>query len=324
MDDTLNTSPTPEAFQDQKTRLLHEMSVHYKGSEDTVVLLLTALLARGHVLVEGAPGIAKTTLVRTFAGALGGSFKRIQFTPDLLPSDITGSNIFNLSNQNFEFLPGPLFAHFVLGDEINRAPAKTQSALLEAMQEGQITVDGTTHALKEPFMVLATQNPYEHAGTYVLPEAQVDRFLFKINLPYPSYQNEFKMLREHAANKDVKTNAVFDLNQIKAYQNLAANVHVEDELLDYILKLCRFTRDHASVHLGASPRAALGLLNATKAYAFCQQRNYAIPDDVQALLGPALGHRITTTEEYDQDTLTSVDVIRSALKKIHYTSVHSS
>lgn len=194
---TKSSQETRAEFQTKKSQFLSGISVHYKGSSDHVDLLLTALLARGHVLIEGAPGIAKTTLVKTFADSLGGSFKRIQFTPDLLPSDITGSNVFNLTNQTFDFLPGPLFAHFVLGDEINRAPAKTQSALLEAMQERQVTVDGTTHELHKPFMVLATQNPYEQAGTYELPEAQVDRFLFKISLPYPSYQNEFAMLREH-------------------------------------------------------------------------------------------------------------------------------
>lgn len=296
-----------------------EVSKAYIGPPAITEALLTALLARGHVLVEGVPGVAKTTLVKAFAATLGCTFKRVQFTPDLLPSDITGTNILDMSTNQFELREGPVFTNILLGDEINRAPAKTQSALLEAMAEGQVTIEGDTRQLSAPFMVLATQNPIEHEGTYPLPDAQVDRFLIKIEMHYPSPQDEKRMLTTYNQ-PIVEPNPVVSPPDLIRLQELADLVHVSDEIFDYILSLCQFSRDHRRVYLGASPRAALALLRSSKALALLRSRSYVLPDDVKELAGPVLGHRIVMTPEAELEGLSTIQVVAESLNRVSYKS----
>jgi MoxR-like ATPase len=289
----------------------------YVGPPEVTELLLTALLARGHVLLEGVPGVAKTTLVKTFSHTLGCSFKRIQFTPDLLPSDITGTYILNMSSNTFVLRPGPIFANVVLGDEINRAPAKTQSALLEAMQESQVTIEGDTRPLDPPFMVLATQNPIEHEGTYPLPEAQVDRFLLKLSIRYPEASDEKRILRTYSQ-PQIHVQPVLTPQKILALQTLAEAVHVEEELMDYIIGLARFTRQHRRVYLGVSPRASLMLLHGSKARALVRGRSYVLPDDIKALAAPVLSHRILLAPEAELEGIRPEEVVAEALEKVRY------
>ena len=296
-----------------------EVAKAYIGPPATTESLLTALIARGHVLIEGVPGVAKTTLVKAFSATLGCKFKRVQFTPDLLPSDITGTNILDMSTNRFELREGPVFTNILLGDEINRAPAKTQSALLEAMQEGQVTIEGDTMQLSSPFMVLATQNPIEHEGTYPLPDAQVDRFLIKLEMHYPSPKDERKMLTTY--NHATETpSAVVSPPDLIRIQELADMVHVSDEIFDYILALCHFSRDHRRVYLGASPRAALALLHASKALALLRSRDYVLPDDVKELARPVLGHRIVMTPEAELEGLGTSQVVKESLENVAYKS----
>src|SRR5688572_2893325 len=258
--------------------ITEEVGRAFIGAPAITEALLTALLARGHVLIEGYPGVAKTTLVKAFSQTLGCSYRRIQFTPDLLPSDITGTYILDMRSNQFVLRAGPVFCNVLLGDEINRAPAKTQSALLEAMQESQVTIEGETRQLGQPFIVLATQNPIEHEGTYPLPEAQVDRFLIKLTMRYPSPQDERRMLATY--NRPVpEPRAVVGPEDVVRMQELADTVHVADEVFDYILALTQYTRQHRRVYLGASPRAALALLRAGKAMALVRGRDFVLPDD---------------------------------------------
>ncbi len=294
-----------------------EIAKLYIGDPSTVQVLLTALVARGHVLLEGVPGVAKTTLVKAFARTLGCSFKRIQFTPDLLPSDITGTYILDMRDNSFVLREGPIFAQIVLGDEINRAPAKTQSALLEAMQERQVTIDGQTRPLEPPFMVLATQNPIEHEGTYPLPEAQVDRFMIKLVLSYPKEAAEQRMLETYnqpLPELDVRIPA----DRVVSLQDLATRVHIEAELLQYILGLVTFTRTHKRIFLGASPRAGLNLLYAAKAWALLAGRDYVLPDDVKALAPHVLSHRILLTPEAELEGVSPRNIVHEALERVPY------
>lgn len=294
-----------------------EVSKAYIGSPAITESLLTTLLARGHILIEGVPGVAKTTLVKAFSQTLGCVYRRIQFTPDLLPSDITGTNILDMSSNKFELRKGPIFTNILLGDEINRAPAKTQSALLEAMQEGQVTIEGETRALASPFMVLATQNPIEHEGTYPLPDAQVDRFLIKINMHYPSVADEKRMLCTY--NRPVpELKALVSPEDILRLQSLTDEVHVADEIFDYILGLCLFTREHRRVYLGASPRAGLALLKAGKALALLRGRDFVLPDDIKELAALVLGHRIAVTPEAELEGMLSQRVVSEALETVAY------
>ncbi len=271
------------------------------GKEDVVDRLLIALLVGGHVLLEGVPGVAKTYLARSFAKTLGLKFKRIQLTPDLLPSDIIGVKVYNYKTMEFEFRPGPVFTNILLADEINRTPPRTQAALLEAMQEKQVTVDGETYKLPEPFVVIATQNPVETEGTYPLPEAQLDRFLFRVIVNYPSRNEEVEMLRI----KRVK-GEVIDVDQIagpkevlEASKTVAEKVKVDDAILEYIVDLVRATREHPSVLLGGSPRAEVMLLYASRAYAAISEgRDYVVPDDVKAVFFDVMNHRIILRPEY--------------------------
>ncbi len=268
-----------------------ELGRVFIGPPAVAELLLVALLAPGHVLLEGVPGVAKTTLVKAFAQILGCGFRRIQFTPDLLPADITGTYVLDLATNRFVLRRGPIFTQVLLGDEINRAPAKTQSALLEAMEERQVTIEGVTQTLEEPFLVLATQNPVEQEGVYLLPEAQLDRFLLKVAVGYPDAAQEVEILRTHQR-AVARPRPLLDAPRILELRARAEEVHVDDGLLAYAVRLARASRAHREVSLGASPRAALGLLRAAKARALLRGRGFVLPDDLRDLLPPVLGHRI--------------------------------
>src|SRR5689334_19426884 len=297
--------------------ITEEVGRVFIGSPMITEALMVALLARGHVLIEGYPGVAKTTLVKAFSGTLGCHFRRVQFTPDLLPSDITGTYILDMRTNTFVLREGPVFTHVLLGDEINRAPAKTQSALLEAMQEHQVTIEGETRTLAEPFIVLATQNPIEQEGTYPLPEAQVDRFLIKLRMGYPEPADEKRMLVTYDR-PPPPVRAVVGPDDVLRMQQLSQDVYVAEELLDYILALTAHTRSHARVYLGASPRAALSLLHASKAVALIRGRDYVLPDDVRALAPLVLAHRILVTPDAELEGATGVAVVAEALDKVAY------
>jgi MoxR-like ATPase len=297
--------------------ITEEVGRAYIGSPATTEALLVALLARGHVLIEGYPGVAKTTLVKAFSTTLGCHFRRIQFTPDLLPSDITGTYILDMRTNQFVLREGPVFTHVLLGDEINRAPAKTQSALLEAMQEQQVTIEGETRSLAEPFIVLATQNPIEQEGTYPLPEAQVDRFLIKLRMGYPVAADEKRMLGTYDR-PPPPVRPVVGPQDVLEMQALAQEVFVAEELLDYVLGLVAFTRNHGRVYLGASPRAGLALVHAAKGLALLRGRDYVLPDDVRHLAPLVLGHRILMTPEAELEGALGTAVVSEALEKVGY------
>ncbi len=268
------------------------------GKDDVIELLLVALFCEGHVLLEDVPGIGKTTMAKTLAKSLGGSFQRIQFTPDLLPSDITGVSIYNQQRQEFEYRPGPLMAQIVLSDEINRAGPRTQSALLEAMEERQVTVDGVTRPLPYPFLVLATQNPVELEGTFPLPEAQLDRFLIRVALGYPQREEERQILhRFRTANPLTEIAAVVTTEEVRAANQLCRQVYVHPVLEDYLLDIVTASRQNSAIALGVSPRGTLALYRTSQALAAIRGRNYVIPDDIKALVVPVLAHRLTPSME---------------------------
>ena len=289
----------------------------WTGEPRTLNLLLSALLAPGHVLLEGVPGVAKTTLARAFTQLLGCEFRRIQFTPDLLPADITGAYILNLKDQQFVLRRGPVFAHVVLGDEINRAPAKTQSALLEAMQEQQVTIEGETHPLPDPFIVLATQNPLEQEGVYPLPEAQLDRVLLTVLIGYPSPAEERRMLETHT-HAVPRIEAVTTPDQIRRWRREATEVHVAPALYEYVVSLATATREHGRVRLGVSPRASLALVRAAKAWALLDGRAFVSPDDVRSLAPAVLAHRIILSPEAEMDGLSGAEVVREVLSEVRW------
>ncbi|GAA3949170.1 MoxR family ATPase [Hymenobacter algoricola] len=290
------------------------------GQHELVELLLTAILADGHVLLEGVPGVAKTLTAKLLARTLNVPFSRLQFTPDLMPSDVLGTSIFRPNKGDFEFRPGPIFASVVLIDEINRAPAKTQSALFEVMEERHITQDGTTYAMQEPFLVLATQNPIEQEGTYRLPEAQLDRFLFKIHIGYPTTEEEVAILQGHHAGFGGTplevVQPVLTAAQIAGLRQLVRRQHVEPKLLEYIAKLVGQTRAHKSLYLGASPRASLALLNGAKALAALRGRDFVTPEDVQYLAPAVLRHRILLTPEREMEGTTTDDVVKQIIQAV--------
>jgi MoxR-like ATPase len=306
-----------EAAQQTLAQVRAAVAEVFIGDLAPVDMLFISLLARGHLLLEGVPGVAKTTLVKAFATALGCSVRRIQFTPDLLPADITGTYVLNPRTGDFSFRAGPIFANVVLADEINRAPAKTQSALLEAMQEGQITVEGQRFELPQPFIVLATQNPLDLAGTYPLPEAQVDRFLVQVRLGYPSRADEVRMLRAHGIGTP-EARTVSSISALHRLQAVAARIHVEDDLFEYAVALSEHTRNDPKVILGASPRASLGLLRAAKGHAMLSGRAYLTPDDVRAVAAGVLTHRLVVAPDLEDDTTVRASVVAAALRDVRY------
>ncbi len=288
------------------------------GQDEMVKLILAALLADGHVLIEGVPGVAKTLTAKLVARSVAASFSRIQFTPDLMPSDVIGTPVFNPREASFEFRRGPIFGNIILVDEINRAPAKTQAALLEVMEERQATVDGRTFAMDPPFMVIATQNPVEQEGTYRLPEAQLDRFLFKIVVPYPTEEDELNILTQfhHMGNTragDLVT-AVLSADKINELRQQVRNQLVEEKLLQFIAKLVHQTRSHKSIYLGASPRASLAVMNASKAIAAMQGRDFVTPDDILEVVVPVLRHRIILSPDKEMEGVTEEEVIRQIIQ----------
>lgn len=290
------------------------------GQEQMVDLLLAAMLADGHVLIEGVPGVAKTLTAKLLSKTLSVGFSRIQFTPDLMPSDVLGTAVFDPRQSVFEFRRGPVFSNIVLIDEINRAPAKTQSALFEVMEERQVTVDGTTYPLQPPFMVVATQNPIEQEGTYHLPEAQLDRFLFKINVSYPTQEQEFQVVLHHhksgLTQMIAEVNACINASQIEALRSQVRNIHVEDNLITFITQLVSQTRNHKSIYLGASPRASIGILNASKAIAAMQGRDFVTPEDILFVIPPVLRHRIVLSPEKEMEGAQADDVIQQIVQSM--------
>jgi len=292
------------------------------GQDSVVTGVVIALLADGHVLLEGVPGVAKTLLVRSLAAALSLDTKRIQFTPDLMPGDVTGSLVYDSRTAEFAFRQGPVFTNLLLADEINRTPPKTQAALLEAMEERQLSVEGTPHPLPEPFMVIATQNPVEYEGTYPLPEAQLDRFLVKLNVPLPARDDEVGMLNRHAGGFDPRNLAAAGLRAVAGPGDLAAGraaaarVTVAPEVLGYIVDVCRATRTSPSVSLGASPRGATALLRTARAWAWLSGRDYVTPDDVKALARPTLRHRLSLRPEAELEGATTDAVLDSVLSSV--------
>ncbi len=268
------------------------------GKGDTIDLLLTALLCRGHVLIEDVPGVGKTTLAQAFARSLDLSFQRIQFTPDVLPSDITGYNLYDIQSSKMVFHQGAIMSHIILADEINRSSPKTQSSLLEVMEENQVTVDGRTYPVPQPFMVLATQNPIEYAGTFPLPEAQLDRFLLRASMGYPQHNEEIEILRQHINPKSLsELSPVADEQMIAQLQQSTSKIHVSSPVMEYITKLVEKTREHESIALGISPRGTIALMRAARARACMLGRDFVLPDDVQTLSGPVLLHRLVLRPE---------------------------
>ncbi len=290
------------------------------GQEEMVQLLLAAILADGHVLIEGVPGVAKTLTAKLLARCIDVSFSRIQFTPDLMPSDVLGTSVFNPQSGAFTFKHGPIFSNIVLIDEINRSPAKTQAALFEVMEEKQITYDGTTYAMHPPFLVLATQNPIEHEGTYRLPEAQLDRFIFKISVNYPTLDQEVMILQYTHKGKTThftnEVNPVLNAEDIQHYRSVVSSLHIEEKVLRYIAELIYETRNNKSIFLGGSPRASVAVLKSSKAVAAMNGRDFVTPDDVIRVLPPVLRHRILLTPEKEMEGGTADEVIESVIKKI--------
>ena len=284
------------------------------GKAEAIELVMVALLCDGHILIEDVPGVGKTMLARSFAISLGGQFKRLQCTPDLLPNDVTGVSVFNQQSGQFEFRSGPVFVNILLADEINRATPRTQSALLEAMQEQQVTVDGITHALPRPFLVMATQNPVEYEGTFPLPEAQLDRFLMRLSVGYPAFADEKALLthlqREHPINT---IQVVADGSKLPEFQKEVWEVHVDDTLQDYIIRLVAATRNHPDLALGASPRASLGLFKASQALAALRGRDHVIPDDIKYLALVTIAHRLIVTSEAELRGHSAAAIIKDLL-----------
>jgi MoxR-like ATPase len=290
------------------------------GQDNFVELLIVALLADGHVLIEGVPGIAKTVTAKLFANVLKTDFSRIQFTPDLMPSDVLGTSVLNMKSSEFEFKKGPIFSNIVLIDEINRAPAKTQAALFETMEERQATIDGKTYPFENPFMVLATQNPIEQEGTYALPEAQLDRFIFKIKVDYPSLEDEIKIITSHHERKGAQPqtliNPILDTKALEDYKSKTQAILVEEKIIKYIAEIVSKTRNHPHLYLGGSPRASIAILNTAKAFAAISGRDFVTPEDVKRALNPVLNHRIILTPEREMEGMTTENVIEMIVQSV--------
>ena len=312
----INLEPLRESIEKIKA----EMETVIVGQHKMIDQLLVSILANGHVLIEGVPGVAKTMTAKIVAKTISVDFSRIQFTPDLMPSDILGTSVFDLKKSEFEFKKGPVFSNLVLIDEINRAPAKTQAALFEVMEERQITIDGHCYKMDEPFIIMATQNPIGQEGTYRLPEAQLDRFLFKINIDYPKLNEEIDIInREHLLQNHGKLEnikAILSASDIVNYQALVKQIQVEPNLLEYIAKLVVNTRENAFLYLGASPRASIAILNAAKGFAAIRGRDFVTPEDIKEAAIPVLQHRVIVTPEREMEGLTSIEIIKQIIESI--------
>ncbi|OAD40912.1 magnesium chelatase [Polaribacter atrinae] len=307
-------------LQESVFKIKKELQKVIVGQKDMMDLLIVALLADGHVLIEGVPGVAKTITAKLLARTIDVGFSRIQFTPDLMPSDILGTSVFNVKTSEFEFKKGPIFSSMILIDEINRAPAKTQAALFEVMEEKQITIDGQTFKLQEPFVVLATQNPIEQEGTYRLPEAQLDRFLFKINVDYPNAEEELEILLKEQAlentTKASKIETVITGAKINEFRNLVNQIKIEENLLKYIANIVVNTRSNSFLYLGASPRASIAILGASKAFAAIEGRDFVTPEDIKRATIPVLQHRVIVTPEREMEGLTSNQIIEQIIEAV--------
>lgn len=290
------------------------------GQERMIELLITAILADGHVLIEGVPGVAKTLTAKLLSGVIDSDFSRIQFTPDLMPSDILGTSVFNMKSTDFELKKGPIFSNIVLIDEINRSPAKTQAALFEVMEERQVTIGGETNKMEEPYLVIATQNPIEQEGTYRLPEAQLDRFIFKISVDYPTYEQEIEILVGHNTRENKSELSAIDKvlskEQIIAYRQKVSQVHVEKNLLEYIAKIVNNSRSDHSLYLGASPRASVAILKTSKAFAAINGRDFVTPEDIKQMATPVMRHRVILTPEKEMEGVHPDQVIESLINNI--------
>ena len=305
---------------DSISAIKNELGSVIVGQTKMIDQLLVAILANGHVLLEGVPGVAKTITAKLIAKTLQIGFSRIQFTPDLMPSDILGTSVYDLKKSEFEFKKGPIFSNLILIDEINRAPAKTQAALFEVMEERQITMDGTRYVLEAPFLVIATQNPIEQEGTYRLPEAQLDRFLFKITIDYPKLDEEITIIqREHVLQSQSKLENIKTIltgQDIQKYQLLVKQVIVEPELIEYIAKIVMTTRENAFLYLGASPRASIAILNASKGFAALRGRDFVTPEDIKEAAIPVLQHRVIVTPEREMEGISSVEIIKQIIESV--------
>src|SRR3984893_13395113 len=308
------------SLQEAVENLKKEIGKVIVGQDQMIELLLAGLLADGHVLIEGVPGVAKTLTAKLLSRAISTGFSRIQFTPDLMPSDVTGTSVFNPKETVFQFRQGPIFSNIILIDEINRAPAKTQAALFEVMEERQVTVDGETYPLASPFMVVATQNPIEQEGTYHLPEAQLDRFLFKINVDYPTQEEEFRIVTNHHLMKGdqrIETvGPVLPAARVQELRDKVRGLHVEEKLIHFITAIVGATRNHKSIYLGASPRASIGILNGSKALAAMRGRDFVLPDDIVYVAPAVLRHRLVLTPEKEMEGATADDVISGIIQSI--------
>lgn len=307
-------------LQESVTKIKEQVSSVIVGQHKMIDQLLVAILSNGHVLLEGVPGVAKTISAKLLAKTLNTDFSRIQFTPDLMPSDILGTSVFDLKKNEFEFKKGPVFSNLVLIDEINRAPAKTQAALFEVMEERQITMDGTTYKMNAPFLVMATQNPIEQEGTYRLPEAQLDRFLFKITVGYPNLEEEIAIIqKEHTLQDKGKLDAVVSIlnaDKIAEYQSVVKQILIEPHLVEYIAKVVVNTRENAFLYLGASPRASIALLNAAKGFAAIRGRDFVTPEDIKDASVPVLRHRVIVTPEREMEGITSEEIIKQIIEAV--------
>lgn len=312
----LNLAPLLQSV----NKIRAELETVIVGQHKMIDQLLVAVLSNGHVLLEGVPGVAKTITAKLLSKTLALDFSRIQFTPDLMPSDIIGTSVFDLSKSEFQFKKGPVFSNFILIDEINRAPAKTQAALFEVMEERQITIDGTAYKMDEPFLVIATQNPIEQEGTYRLPEAQLDRFLFKITIDYPNLNEEIAILQKENAlqdrNKLENICQILSKSEIRNYQSLVKQVMIESHLVEYIAKIVMNTRENAFLYLGASPRASIAILNAAKGFAAVRGRDFVTPEDIKDAAVPVLQHRVVVAPEREMEGITSTEIIRQIIDTV--------
>jgi MoxR-like ATPase len=319
-DDILKSRIDLSGLQESVQQMRQEMGKVIIGQQQMVDSLIAGLLANGHILLEGVPGIAKTLTAKLLARTVAIGFSRIQFTPDLMPSDVLGTSVFNLKESDFVFNKGPVFSNLVLIDEINRAPAKTQSALFEVMEERQVTVDGVTRQMDKPFFVVATQNPIELEGTYRLPEAQVDRFLFKLEIDYPAFDDETRFLTLHSKDEAPddfsQVKSVMDAERILEYQKITRTVLISDNLIHYIVQIVSATRNNPVILLGASPRASLAMMSGAKAFAAMQGRDFVVPDDIQNVALPALRHRLILSPEKEMQGLQPDDVIKQIIEGI--------